>query len=198
MGLTLSSLVLAGRLKTYPLPGNQQGYEPQQPIAFSHQLHAGKLEISCLYCHFGAEKSPHAGYPAASVCMTCHRFVTAPQKEVITELLEAQRSKNASSYRLARVAKALRCVGSGRQSGARPKQKTQADCLGKSSQPSGFCVFRSPLAYQSRSGVPELPWSGGDDGPRAPGVRPVDGVVRELPPGPKPRRSRWEANQATD
>jgi hypothetical protein len=93
VGLTLSSLVLAGRLKTYPLPGNQQGYEPLQPIAFSHQLHAGKLEISCLYCHFGAEKSPHAGYPAASVCMTCHRFVTAPQKEVITELLEARKGQ---------------------------------------------------------------------------------------------------------
>ncbi|MBI1955193.1 MAG: cytochrome C, partial [Acidobacteria bacterium] len=31
------------------LPGNQQGYEPAQPIAYSHRLHAGELQIGCLY-----------------------------------------------------------------------------------------------------------------------------------------------------
>lgn len=57
--------------------GNQQGYEPVQPIAYSHRLHAGELSIPCLYCHFAAEKSRHAGVPAASTCMACHKFVTA-------------------------------------------------------------------------------------------------------------------------
>ncbi len=52
--------------------GNFQGYEPDQPIAYSHKLHAGKLKISCLYCHFGAEKSKHAGIPPVNVCMNCH------------------------------------------------------------------------------------------------------------------------------
>ena len=51
------------------LPGNQQGHQPEQPIQFSHRLHAGEMEIGCLYCHFGAERSRHAGIPAASVCM---------------------------------------------------------------------------------------------------------------------------------
>lgn len=62
---------------TARLPGNQNGYEPSQPIAFSHRLHAGELNVSCLYCHSGAEKSRHAGVPAANVCMNCHRFVPA-------------------------------------------------------------------------------------------------------------------------
>jgi hypothetical protein len=92
IGLALSSVVLANRLRGYPLPGNQQGYEPIQPIAFSHRLHAGDLQISCLYCHYGAERSQHAGVPAADVCMTCHRFVTAPQKDMIPEILEARKA----------------------------------------------------------------------------------------------------------
>ena len=49
-----------------------------QPIAFSHRLHAGELQVACLYCHSGAESSRHAGIPAANVCMNCHRFITAP------------------------------------------------------------------------------------------------------------------------
>ena len=71
------SFELIPRLKSYPLPGNQQGYAPEQPIAFSHRLHAGELKIACLYCHFGAEKGQHAGFPATSICMNCHRLVSA-------------------------------------------------------------------------------------------------------------------------
>jgi hypothetical protein len=93
VGLGLSAFVLVGRLKSYPLPGDQQGYQPVQPIAFSHQQHAGDMQISCLYCHSGAETSRHAGIPAASVCMTCHRYVTAPQKDMLAEVLEARKAK---------------------------------------------------------------------------------------------------------
>jgi hypothetical protein len=95
VGLVLSCLVLAGRLKSYPLPGNQQGYEPEQPIAFSHRQHAGDLQISCLYCHYGAETSAHAGIPAAQVCMSCHRFVTAPQNTMLPEVLAARKERRA-------------------------------------------------------------------------------------------------------
>src|SRR5262245_47742478 len=48
---------------------------PEQPIAFSHQVHASKLGIECLYCHTGADKSQHATVPAVGVCMGCHQFV---------------------------------------------------------------------------------------------------------------------------
>jgi hypothetical protein len=67
------------------LPGNQQGYAPVQPIAYSHRLHAGELRIDCLYCHFAAETSRRAGVPPAQVCMNCHAQVTAGLDAVVTE-----------------------------------------------------------------------------------------------------------------
>ncbi|HUE73854.1 MAG TPA: cytochrome c3 family protein, partial [Pirellulaceae bacterium] len=76
VALLFSLLVLTQRVGGFRLPGNQQGYEPVQPIAYSHRLHAGELQIDCLYCHTGAETSRHAGIPPAATCMNCHRFVT--------------------------------------------------------------------------------------------------------------------------
>lgn len=55
--------------------GVHQGYLPEQPIKYSHQLHAGKLQIQCIYCHSGAEKGKVAGIPSANVCMNCHKYV---------------------------------------------------------------------------------------------------------------------------
>lgn len=78
VGLSGSFLTLIPNLSMAHIPGNQQDYEPVQPIAFSHRLHAGEIQVSCLYCHSGAETSRHAGIPAASTCMNCHKFVTAP------------------------------------------------------------------------------------------------------------------------
>ena len=89
-GLAASLLLLAARLCGFHLPGNQQGYAPAQPIAFSHQQHAGELQITCLYCHSGAERSPHVGMPAASTCMSCHRFVTAPMESMSAESKQAR------------------------------------------------------------------------------------------------------------
>ncbi|HKJ67784.1 MAG TPA: cytochrome c3 family protein, partial [bacterium] len=43
--------------------GNHQGYAPEQPVEFSHRVHSNDLEIDCLYCHSGAEKSGVAGIP---------------------------------------------------------------------------------------------------------------------------------------
>lgn len=67
------------------LPGNHRGYEPEQPIAFSHRLHAGEMGIDCQYCHFGARNSRHAGVPPASVCMNCHAVVTTNMDELGVE-----------------------------------------------------------------------------------------------------------------
>lgn len=52
-----------------------QGYEPTQPIEYSHALHAGQFRIPCQYCHADAERSRHAGIPPASTCMNCHAQV---------------------------------------------------------------------------------------------------------------------------
>lgn len=60
----------------------QQGYQPEQPIAYSHALHAGLYELDCQYCHTGAERSRHAGVPSSSVCMNCHSQVRTDSAEI--------------------------------------------------------------------------------------------------------------------
>lgn len=52
--------------------GVQQGYQPKQPIAFSHKIHAGQFEIDCKYCHTGVMKSKQANIPSPNICMNCH------------------------------------------------------------------------------------------------------------------------------
>lgn len=60
--------------------GVHTGYQPVQPIKFSHQLHAGINKIDCQYCHSGAYSSKHASIPSLNVCMNCHNYVTASEK----------------------------------------------------------------------------------------------------------------------
>ena len=62
--------------------GNQQGYQPAQPINFSHKAHAGDNQIQCLYCHSWADKSKVAGIPAASTCMNCHTKILPNSPEI--------------------------------------------------------------------------------------------------------------------
>jgi hypothetical protein len=90
-----SMALLASRAAMFHLPDNHQGYEPVQPIAYSHRLHAGELQIQCQYCHIGAEQSRHAGIPAASICMNCHKFVTASLGAVRAEDELAEKEKRA-------------------------------------------------------------------------------------------------------
>ncbi len=52
--------------------GRMQNYQPVQPIYYSHKVHAGVNQISCLYCHGSAQDSKHAGIPSVNVCMNCH------------------------------------------------------------------------------------------------------------------------------
>ena len=55
--------------------GRTQNYEPAQPIFYSHKVHAGVNQISCLYCHGGAQDSKHANIPSVNVCMNCHMAI---------------------------------------------------------------------------------------------------------------------------
>ncbi len=55
--------------------GVYQGYAPEQPIKFSHKIHAGENQVACVYCHSGVEKSKHANIPSANVCMNCHMYI---------------------------------------------------------------------------------------------------------------------------
>jgi formate-dependent nitrite reductase cytochrome c552 subunit len=51
------------------------GYQPHQPVAFSHNIHANQLGIDCRYCHNGVEKSWYSNVPTSSTCMNCHNQV---------------------------------------------------------------------------------------------------------------------------
>lgn len=70
--------------------GVQQGYAPEQPIPFSHKLHAGYYEIDCKYCHTGVEKSKNANIPSANICMNCHNSIrtTSPNMQKIYASIE--------------------------------------------------------------------------------------------------------------
>ena len=77
--LIVTTIVLALVVKTaidglYTV-GVQQGYAPTQPIAYSHELHAGQYEIPCQYCHTGVEIGRSANIPSANICMNCHTHI---------------------------------------------------------------------------------------------------------------------------
>lgn len=67
--------------------GNNVGYAPEQPLPFSHKLHAGDNQIPCQYCHSNADNSKHATVPPTSVCMNCHTVVKtdSPHIKKLTE-----------------------------------------------------------------------------------------------------------------
>lgn len=66
--------------------GRQQGYQPEQPIKFSHATHAGLQKIECQYCHDGARRSKHSVIPAANTCMNCHKAIKVGSKYGTAEL----------------------------------------------------------------------------------------------------------------
>ena len=69
------------------------GYQPIQPVNFSHAVHADQLRIDCRYCHNGVEKSWYSNVPAASVCMNCHNQILAndPRLALVRESFQTDR-----------------------------------------------------------------------------------------------------------
>ena len=61
--------------------GDSKG--PAQQINFSHKIHAGKLQMDCKYCHYGAANSQWANIPAVSTCMGCHRYAVTDRPEIV-------------------------------------------------------------------------------------------------------------------
>ena len=55
--------------------GRNKNYQPEQPIYYSHKVHAGINQINCLYCHGGAQIGKHANIPSINVCMNCHMAI---------------------------------------------------------------------------------------------------------------------------
>ncbi len=69
----------------------REGYQPEQPVPYSHATHVGKLGLSCEYCHNTVTKAGHAAIPPAATCMNCHTSIhynspkLQPVREAYTE-----------------------------------------------------------------------------------------------------------------
>jgi mono/diheme cytochrome c family protein len=80
-------LVFAGLLKLMDganTIGVHTGYKPEQPIKFSHKVHAGDNKIDCNYCHSSARHSKTSGIPSLNVCMNCHKYVDGSSGKTFT------------------------------------------------------------------------------------------------------------------
>jgi hypothetical protein len=75
-----------------------RGYAPEQPIPFSHRLHAGLLKVPCEYCHAGVRRTRQAGVPPLDACMNCHK-VTKTDQPVIQRLAALHGSEEAIVWR---------------------------------------------------------------------------------------------------
>ena len=74
--------------------GHSQNYMPDQPIWFSHKIHAGQYKIDCQYCHSGASKGKSAWIPAVSVCMNCHKAIGEGTLTGTSEISKIQEAYN--------------------------------------------------------------------------------------------------------
>lgn len=79
----VGSLILFG----FSPQATDVGYQPQQPVPYSHALHPGKLGIDCRYCHTTVESSSQASVPPTQTCIGCHTNIrsTSPLLEVVRQ-----------------------------------------------------------------------------------------------------------------
>jgi hypothetical protein len=91
----LGALIVGGLVYTVVLVAlatspktNMPGYRPEQPVPYSHALHAGKLGLDCRYCHINVERGAHATVPATQTCMNCHTGVRT-QSEKLTKIRDS-------------------------------------------------------------------------------------------------------------
>ncbi len=83
-GILVLALLLGGKATidaAYGV-GIHQGYAPEQPIKFSHKLHAGQYQINCNYCHTGVYEGKGANVPSANICMNCHNAIKRESPEI--------------------------------------------------------------------------------------------------------------------
>ena len=84
VGALLGSVVLIFLVWYYFSPEfTVVGYQPEQPVEYSHRLHAGQLGMDCRYCHNWSENSSHANVPPTQTCMNCHTQVKAQSLKLL-------------------------------------------------------------------------------------------------------------------
>ena len=87
IGPVVSVLAVAGVWYYFSPRFTDVGYRPEQPVPYSHKLHAGELGLDCRYCHTGAEVSSAARVPPTQTCMNCHTQVKtdSPKLRLVRE-----------------------------------------------------------------------------------------------------------------
>ena len=91
LGAALAGGAVAAGVTIYLTPKyTRAGYQPVQPVPFSHVIHAGQRCLDCRYCHNGVEKSWFANIPGASTCMNCHNQVLKddPRLKIVRDSAE--------------------------------------------------------------------------------------------------------------
>ena len=84
MGL-LAVLALYGIWNWLMWVGVYKGYQPEQPIYFSHKIHAGENKIDCQLCHSSAKYGKVSEIPSVNVCMNCHKGIAEYKGKYIEE-----------------------------------------------------------------------------------------------------------------
>jgi hypothetical protein len=95
MGLTLAAapVYIIGLLWYGASPETiNVGYSPEQPVPFSHAIHAGELGMDCRYCHTTVEVAAHAAIPPTGVCMNCHDGRIHPESIALAPVRESAAS----------------------------------------------------------------------------------------------------------
>ena len=82
VGTVFALVLLYEGVQSVMAVGLNQGYQPTQPIAFSHKLHAGQHQINCVYCHTSVYKGKSANIPSANICMNCHSQIKTESAEI--------------------------------------------------------------------------------------------------------------------
>ena len=77
------ALVIGFIFFVYAPPTTRIG--PEQPIPFSHQLHAGVKNIQCRFCHSYVDRSIHPGIPPVEKCLYCHNYIIAAHPQILKE-----------------------------------------------------------------------------------------------------------------
>ncbi|APG66186.1 cytochrome C [Tenacibaculum todarodis] len=83
--------------------GVEEGYQPIQPIAFSHKIHAGDNKIECQYCHSSAKHSKTSGIPSVNVCMNCHKGISEVADDTQVVLEQATLGKEELNKEIAKI-----------------------------------------------------------------------------------------------
>lgn len=82
VGVVVALALLYAGVQSVMAVGLTQGYQPTQPIAFSHKIHAGENNINCAYCHTSVYKGKSANIPSANICMNCHSQIKTESPEI--------------------------------------------------------------------------------------------------------------------